>query len=172
MVRPPFRPRAPLEGIEVEVTMRITPFERRWADAVARALIPRGTLGVADDADVGALFAADCEEAPWHSGALLRLGLWMVWLAPLLRWRPRTFGRLSTSEREAVLEALLKSRNYVVRNAVLFVKLMVCTFVFGDARVFERLGAYRPPQRESLAQLPRQDQPPEEAQVQHRQAAP
>ena len=124
--------------------MKLTDFETRWADTIGRALVPRGVLGgVVDDVDLGALFRAECAEPPWYTGLLLRASLWLCWLAPLWMFiRFRTFGGLSTEDREQVLERFMKLKSYNLRLAGLFLKLTVCTLLIGDERALKQLDAY------------------------------
>jgi hypothetical protein len=124
--------------------MKLWRFEQRWADVAARALVPRGAVGgVIDDLDAGALLAEDVATTPWYAAFLLRLAVWLMWLAPLLRLPPRTFGGLSAAEREATLERLLKARAYVVRSAVGYFKLITLSVLLGDRRALVRIGAYK-----------------------------
>jgi hypothetical protein len=120
--------------------MKLFPFERRWAEIVARSIVPRSALGGAvGDVDAGALFAHDLAVSPWMSALALRLALWLVWLSPLPR---RTFGSLTPEEREARLEKLLDSRSDTVRMLMMFLKLIFVSLVLGDLRALKHLGAY------------------------------
>lgn len=61
----------------------------------------------------------------------LRLGysaaLWAAaWLSPLAIGRLPPFTRLSASEREAALEAMGRSRFYLLRQLLLILKMTVC----------------------------------------------
>ncbi len=122
--------------------MRIFAFERRWARVVGRALIPSGALPPpSDERDLGDAFAAQLALAPWWSAIVMRLSVWMVWLAPLPRLR--TFGGLAEDEREALLERLMASRLYAVRELMTLLKLATCIGAIGDLRVLTAMEAYR-----------------------------
>lgn len=124
----------------LDPAMRLFAFERRWAGAIARSLVPAGTLGgTTDGLDAGALLADDCVGAPWHSVLLLRMAIWMVWLAPLRRGR--LFGGLDEPARVAVLERLLHGP-YVVRSALLYFKLTSLSVLLGREPALARIGAY------------------------------
>lgn len=122
--------------------MRIFAFERRWARVVGRALIPAGSLPApSDERDLGDAFASQLALAPWWSAIVMRLSVWMVWLAPLTRLK--TFEGLSGDEREALLERLMASRLYAVRELMTLLKLSTCISAIGDLRVLTSLEAYR-----------------------------
>lgn len=125
--------------------MTLSRFETRVAEVVARALIPRGTLGGATDAaDVAELFREECRTSPWYAAMLLRISLWLAWFAPLwILRRFSTMGGLAQADRERVIEALLKSRFYQVRLALMYLKVTTCALLLGDERVLARIGAYR-----------------------------
>lgn len=124
--------------------MALRGFEKRWAETIGRTIAPRGLLGgVVDDVDLGALFSEEHRDSPWQAAFLLRLSLWITWLAPLFvigRWH--TFGGLGGDDRERLLDKLLDSPRYYVRLAAIFLKLETTTLLLGDQRAFEHLGAY------------------------------
>jgi hypothetical protein len=124
--------------------MRLRAFEIRWADAIGRALLPRGLLGgVVDDVALGEEFRREALEPPWFAALLLRASLWLTWFAP--PWalgRARTFGGLDEAGRVALLEKVLASRVYLVRAMATFLKLSACMLLLGDERVMRRIGAY------------------------------
>src|SRR2546429_4910333 len=124
--------------------MRLTSFEKRWADVLGHTIAPRGVLGgVVDDVDLGARYDEECAASPWFAAALLRMSLWMAWLAPLwMLKRLRTFAGVGPAERERVLERLLASDSYNVRLTAMFLKLTVLTLLLGDERALKHLGAY------------------------------
>jgi hypothetical protein len=124
--------------------VKLLPFEIRWADAIGRAMLPRGLLGgVVDAVELGEEIQRECLEPPWYAALLLRASLWLTWLAPpLALGRLRTFGGLDAAAREALLERLLDSRVYLVRATATFLKLQACMLLLGDARVLRRIGAY------------------------------
>src|SRR5262252_10233203 len=102
--------------------MRLSRFEKRWAETLGRTIAPPGLLGgVIDDVDLGARYDDECAASPWFAAVLLRFSLWMAWLAPMWMWkRLRTFGGLAPPEREQVLEQLLVSNRYSVRMTAMF----------------------------------------------------
>ena len=124
--------------------MALAGFEKRWADTIGRTITPRGVLGgVADDVDLGAQFFEEHRDSPWQAAFLLRLSLWITWLAPLfVIGRFHTFGGLREDDRVRVLDKLLDSPRYYVRLAALFLKLETTTLLLGNQRALEYLGAY------------------------------
>ena len=84
------------------------------AGVIARSLLPAGSLGGrVDGIDAGARVASQLACSPWWSALSVRGSLWLVWLAPLLAWRPRTFAALGEQGRLALLERLSASSSYV-----------------------------------------------------------
>jgi hypothetical protein len=124
--------------------MQMAPFEVDWAGRIARALVPAGTLGgILDGVDAGARYAEECATSPWHVGLLLRASLWLTWLAPLwLYLRPQTLGSLEARAQAAVLQRLLTHPTYLVRTSAVFLKLILCQVLLGDAETLARIGAY------------------------------
>ena len=124
--------------------MKLRRFEIRWANIIARTLLPPGLFGgVVDDVDLGEALRRQCLAPPWYTALLLRLSLWLAWFAPVLyRRRPSTLGGLDDAAREAVLDRLLQSGSYLVRSVTLYLKLEACLVLLGDERVLERIGAY------------------------------
>lgn len=123
--------------------MKLSAWETRAASTFARSLLPAGTLGgVTDGIDGGARLARQLEHSPWWSALAIRFGLWLVWLAPLASWPPRTFGSLDEDARVALLDRLAGSPSYAVRESVMLLKLTMCFALLGDEAVLARLGAY------------------------------
>jgi hypothetical protein len=124
--------------------MELWPFEQRWARVIGRALLPVGLLGgTVDDVDIGEKWADECRRSRWDAALLLHVSLWLAWLAPLWMGRAlRTFGGLDDQARVEVLEALLKSRRYLIRMAALFLKITACQIVLGDERALKQISAY------------------------------
>jgi hypothetical protein len=122
----------------------VSGFEERWARVIGRALLPAGILdGVVDDSDLGALWHDEYRRSRWDGALLLRVSLWLAWLAPLwMLKRLRTFGGVDDKLRVEILEALLKSRFYLVRMAALFLKLTGTSLLLGDERALKQLQAY------------------------------
>jgi hypothetical protein len=124
--------------------MTLSSFEQRWAQAIGRALFPAGVFGGARDGiDLGAELNKSAATYPIWSRLVLHLSLWMVWWSPLfLGLGPKSFGSLPASAREAVLERLLASPIYLVRQEADFLKLYLCVVFIGDRGLLQRLGAY------------------------------
>jgi len=124
--------------------MALRGFERRWAETIGRTIAPRGVLGgVVDDVNLGACFAEEHADSPWQAAFLLRLSLWITWLAPLfVIGRFHTFGGLGEADRIRMLDHLLESKRYYIRLAALFLKLETTTLLLGDERALAQLGAY------------------------------
>ncbi|MCS6914944.1 MAG: hypothetical protein RMK29_11470 [Myxococcales bacterium] len=124
--------------------MNLTSWEQRWAAEVGAALLPPETLGgIRRELDLGAALGERIRRGGRALALGLRLALWLVWLAPLWRQgRPLTFGALSPAEREALLEALLDSPIYAVRELVMLLKMFFCLAFLGDVEVLRRLGCY------------------------------
>ncbi|HEX6838786.1 MAG TPA: hypothetical protein VF334_19545 [Polyangia bacterium] len=125
--------------------MTLFPFERRWAAAIGRALVPAGALGGSlDQIDIGARYAEECAISPWYVALIFRASLWLTWLAPLwLLGRAHTFAGVDDETRVVVLERLLKHPRYTVRMAGLFLKLTLCGLLLGDEPTLARIGAYK-----------------------------
>lgn len=124
--------------------MALSSFELRRAALIARTFIPRGVLGgTTDDLDAAALILEDDSHSPWHASFLLRFGLWLVWLWPLLSLSGlRTFGASSEQQREDQLDDMLHHRWYTVRQTVMYLKLVSCSSLLGSIKVLARLNAY------------------------------
>lgn len=143
----PLALRSPLAYARV---MRVFRFERRWASVVSRALIPTGTLpSPADERDLGDAFARQLALAPWWSAIVMRLAVWMAYLAPL--WRLRTLASLTPEAQEAQLEKLMASKHYAIRELMTLLKLQACIGALGDERVLRALGAYKLDQQPVVA---------------------
>src|SRR5262249_31331761 len=148
--RPPARKTEKVRSRFAKLSYKIcavSGLEERWARVIGRALLPPGILdGVVDDSDFGALWQDQCRRPRWGGALLLRVSLWLAWLAPL--WMLRrfsTFGGIEEKLRVEVLEALLKSRLYLVRMAALFLKLTATSLLLGDERALKQLSAYDHP---------------------------
>lgn len=124
--------------------MNLLPFEIDWARVIGRAFVPQGALdGALDGIDAGARYAEECATSPWHAAIVMRLSLWIVWLAPLwLMARPRLFGSLDADAQARLLERLLAHRVYLVRTSAVFLKLLLCQVLLCDESTLAQLGAY------------------------------
>jgi hypothetical protein len=124
--------------------MRTFAFEQRRAAIIGRAMIPKGVFGgLTDDRDIGAEFARQASLNTWYAALVVRLAMFVVWFAPLFSRRLRTFGGLDDAARVEVLEALLKSKLYAVRQLMLLVKLTTCFALLSDESILRHVGAYR-----------------------------
>ncbi len=124
--------------------MSLSLHEERRAAIIGRALFPADVFGgIRKDADLGLELGRSARAYPWWSALVLHFSLWMVWFSPiLLRRRRQTFGGLPEADREAVLETLLSSPIYLVRQAADFLKLYLCVTFLGDLSLLQKLGAY------------------------------
>jgi hypothetical protein len=124
--------------------VRLLPFEADWVRAIARALMPPGTLGgVLDGIDTGARFDREMARSPWYAALGMRVSLWLTWLAPVwMLGHAQTFGAVDDTLKVEILEKLLKHPRYELRMAAMFLKLTLCTLALGDERVLRALGAY------------------------------
>ena len=124
--------------------MTLWQFETRWAAIIGRSMVPVGLYGgLTDGYEIGARVASQTARSPWYSAAVVRLALWIAWLAPLLTLRrARTFGGLDERARVACLEALLHSNVYAVRETLKILKLNVCIALIGNLDVLAHLGTY------------------------------
>jgi hypothetical protein len=136
-------PRDPVGGS----VLRLLRFERRWLVRVFETILPSGiapqvTRGAAD-VPMGRFVDDFAAHAPLMALAGLRVGLWMVMLAPLfvLR-RARLFLGLPTAERLLLLDRLRRSNHYLVREAALLLKTVACLGFCGLAAVQEPLGIF------------------------------
>lgn len=104
-------------------------FELAWADAAFDAIFPpppRSALvhGIAQ-MKPGAFLDDLLAEAPLEASLGLRVTLWMIALAPLFVLRRfATIASLDVDDRERLLERLLASRIYAVRQLVAGFKAM------------------------------------------------
>lgn len=102
--------------------MRLFGFERSWAAAAFDAVFPDGTAlphGIAR-MNPGRYFAETIQGSPLEQAVGLRLTLWIVALAPLwVLGRPRTIAGLGPEDRGRVLERLLTSPAYAIRQLML-----------------------------------------------------
>lgn len=108
---------------------RLFGFELAWAEAAFDAILPpppRSALvhGIAQ-MKPGAFFDDTIAKAPLEASLGLRLTLWMIALAPLFVLRRfATVASLEEADREKLLDRLLSSRIYAVRQLVAGFKAM------------------------------------------------
>lgn len=107
--------------------MRLFELEQTWAAAAFGAFFPERTAlphGIAQ-MDPGRFLADTIASAPLEQSLGLRLTLWMVALAPvILLRRLGTIATIEPNERQRVLESLIASRIYAVRQLVVAFKAM------------------------------------------------
>lgn len=125
--------------------MNLWRLEQHHASVIGRALIPAGLFGgLRDHVDLGAALAAHVRTMPWWTAIIMRLALWIIWLAPpFLGLGLRSFGALAPDQRVHALETLLVSPVFEVRQLCDLLKLMYCMSYFGDEAMLRHLGAYR-----------------------------
>ena len=102
-------------------------FERRWAEAALDAIYPTSACETLPFGIAGLGIAAFLDDLlgrlPWISSVGLRASIWIVALAPLtVLHRVSTIVGLGKNERGLLIQLLLKSRFYAVRQLVLALK--------------------------------------------------
>ncbi|MCA9523058.1 MAG: hypothetical protein KC609_18915 [Myxococcales bacterium] len=135
-------------------------FELRWLETICGAVLP---LAPHDHAEPRLCAEATLPElpqqahreavrrfvaeAPARATLVLRLAIWLIWLAPIwTSMRFGSFGSLAESERVWLLGDLSRSSLYAVRELVLLVKLVACLGVCGLDSMRWALGVRRDPQ--------------------------
>jgi hypothetical protein len=107
--------------------MKLFGFERTWVTAAFDAIFPSGTSlphGITQ-MNPARFFSETIAVSPFEQAIGLRLTLWIVALAPLfLLRRPKTIASIQSTERKKVLELLLTSHIYAVRQLVSAFKAM------------------------------------------------
>ncbi len=107
--------------------MKLFGFELAWAKAAFDAVFPERTAlphGIAR-MNPGRFLADVVASSPIEQSIGLRLTLWIVALAPLwLLRRPKTIADIGPEERQRVLELLLASPIYAVRQLVVAFKAL------------------------------------------------
>lgn len=116
---------------------RLSSFELAWTDAAMGAIYPEGTAlphGIARQ-EPARYFDQLLADAPLEQSIGLRVALWIVGLAPLfVIGKLGTIASLEPADRERVLERLLASPVYAVRQLVLGLKAMATLlYVRSDA---------------------------------------
>lgn len=126
--------------------MKLTNLELRWARVAFIAIYPGfdGLAGIAS-MDTDAFLVELCRVVPFKSAMGLRLGIWLVALAPLFVLRRfATIASLGAGDRERLIASLLMSPSYVVRQLVLILKTMGAMLYAGSAPVRARLNRAAP----------------------------
>jgi hypothetical protein len=108
--------------------MKLFEFERTWVTAAFDTIFPStGTSlphGIVQ-MNPGRFFSQAIEAARFEQAIGLRITLWIVALAPLfLLRRPKTIASIKSADRKQVLELLLTSPIYAVRQLVSAFKAM------------------------------------------------
>jgi hypothetical protein len=123
--------------------MALGAYEVHMAAVVTRAIIPRGVLGgVSDGDEVGARAARWIDRSTIFPHLILRAGLWVLWLWPLLSRRPRLFSGLSPDEQARLVERVAGARSYALREMVMLVKMNACFAALGEPAALSALRAY------------------------------
>jgi hypothetical protein len=124
--------------------MRLFGFEEGWARAVLAAMFP--VEDPAREHAYGGGFASIIAAAPFEAGVGLRLALCLVMLSPLfVLGRARLFTGLEPEAKERLLDALLGSSTYAVRQLVLALKTMGALLYARDPKVRRQLLTPRTP---------------------------
>ena len=107
---------------------KLSAFEKAWMDAAADAIFPEQSLlphGIAR-MHPARFFDEVLVEVPLEQAVGLRLTLWIVGLAPLFTiGRFGTIASISAPDRGRVLEALLATRVYVLRQLAMSFKAVI-----------------------------------------------
>ena len=131
---------------ERDKAMMLAKFELRWARLAFTTIYPGfdGLAGIAA-MDTDAFLVELCRVVPLKSAMGLRLGIWLVALAPLFVLRRfATITGLAVADRERMIATLLVSPSYVVRQLVLILKTMGAMLYAGSAVVRARLNGAAP----------------------------
>ncbi len=142
--------------------MKLFGFELAWATAAFDAMLPEHAAlphGIAR-LSPARTFAELVAASPLEQSLGLRLMLWLVALAPLwLLRRPRTISSASASERLRVLEVLIASPIYGVRQLALAFKATASMFYARSPEI--RRAMLAPASATSLVRLRARSSPQE-----------
>lgn len=125
-------------------------FERRWAQVILSSFASESGPGLAPRESDGAIeyvgtFVGLYDSARLIARVGIRLGLWLIALAPMwLLGHMRTISRLTLEQRQTLLERLLEHRAYPVREAAFLLKLCASLAFFANDAVRARSGYDRP----------------------------
>ncbi len=131
--------------------MKLSGMERKWAEKMLDAVIPRGGEGLAESSASDGGAAEILEEMvaylPATTGLGLRGAIWFIeFVGPLFGARRLTrFSSLANEDGQKCLAGLSKSDVYFFRNMVLLVKSVACMGWGADDHVRESLGMHEPP---------------------------
>jgi len=138
---------------------RLLPFEIAWTDAAFDAIFPeppRSALahGVLQ-MHPGAYFQEVLRTVPFEQSVGLRFALWLIALAPVFTIRKvSTIATLDADDRQRVLDALLASPVYVVRQLVMSMKA-IAALLYSQSKVIRAQMATPVRGREALVALRR-----------------
>jgi hypothetical protein len=119
-------------------------FERRWAHATLEGFAPPTGPGLAPrDVTIDWMAAWDIMNDGGTAKARIgtRLAVWIMVFAPLwMLIAPRTLPSLSIEERSRVIDRLLTSKIWLVKELALLVKLIASMALLGDPTLRARSG--------------------------------
>ena len=121
---------------------RLFPFELAWTHAAFDAIHPEGTaLGLGVRSMYPARFLDDTlAKLPVEQSFGIRLALWIVALAPVFTiWKLGTIASIAAADRVRVLERLLASKIYAVRQLTLSFKTMAALLYSQSMEVRARM---------------------------------
>lgn len=122
--------------------MRLCAFERRWLATICRAILPqRGEtyLPGAEDLPIESFIDDFFAHTPGGSSIGVRLATWIIVIAALLRFG-RGFGRLAREKQSQLLQGMVDSKFYVVRELPTLVKLVAFLAYDGEPELHRALG--------------------------------
>jgi hypothetical protein len=117
-------------------------FERRWAHAAFETIFPGddGAFVSIERMDLDGYLREVCSRVPLKAVLGLRLGVWIVALAPLfLLGRLATILSLAKADREIVVTRLLASKAYAIRQLVFVLKSIGAMLYAAHPSVRERM---------------------------------
>lgn len=133
-------------------------FELAWTDAAFDTIYPEPPLSVLPHGVLSMhparFFQGVLASVPLEQSVGLRLTLWMIALAPLFTIRKLgTIASIGPDDRVRVLERLLASRSYFVRQLTLSFKAIATLLYARSERVRDAMTTPRTPDRTSRAPL-------------------
>jgi hypothetical protein len=128
--------------------LTLTGFERQQLDAVLDALLPGGSPRLplsGRDVDAASHVVDHLSRLPWHARHGFRLLVVLLSFSPLWwNFQPRTLAGLRAEEGAKLLESLLSSRFYLIRQLAFLVRELCCMAYGADPRVMEAIAAAAP----------------------------
>jgi hypothetical protein len=116
--------------------------ERRWAHAAFETIFPGkdGAFVSIEQMDLDGYLREVCARVPLKAVLGLRLGIWIVALAPLfVLGRFATIVSLAQDDREALVTRLLASQAYAIRQLVFILKSIGAMLYAAHPSVRERM---------------------------------